>query len=87
MYVMHSLQHVKSLNKIKLFSESLAVNFDLNILCNPANDDERKISKDEVLQYVIDVFTTSLYDNHDPHVLNSQITEFLLFTFFEKSYQ
>ena len=83
MYVMHSLQHVKSLNKIKLCSERMAVNFDLdlNILCDPANDDEGKISKDELLQYLIDVFTTSLYDNHDPHVQNSQIAEFLLFTF------
>ena len=77
---MHSFQHVKSLNKIKLCSESMAVNFDLdqNILCKPANDDEGKISKDEVLQHVIDVFSTYLYDDHDPHVLNYQIAEFLL---------
>ena len=58
----------------------MALNFDLdqNILCKPANDDEGKISKDDVIQYVIDVFTTSFYDDHNPHVLNA---EFLLLTF------
>ena len=78
--IMHSLDEDSSnmLNKMKSNSEIMAVNFDLdqNIICNPANNDEGQISKDEVLQYVIDVFTTSYYYDHDPNVINSQIAEF-----------